>query len=162
MSVHKLTDGDISKLAENKENIVYRWGQLPTPEKILTLEEIKQLREEIWEAFSQLKRGRTTLSMKQVLKARRLIKEMKPEWEAFSRSHPLIFDGIVASHTTDREMEAMQEMSRLKQLVKEGKISDVEGRARLQAYIMSTFAVPEAEYRRLNPDKNITPIGPPQ
>ena len=142
MELHKLSDEKLRSLAEDPTNIVYRYEDGAIPLRVLSLPEVKDNIQRLWERFKDLKAGRT-ISQKQ---CRRIRTKLETEgWASFSATHPLIFDRVVDPKTGEPEIKALLYMIFLKDLQAQGAIAN--GPERLQQYILDTFAVSEETYR---------------
>jgi hypothetical protein len=151
MEISQIQDDKLKQLAEDPDNIVYRYEDLPVPATIMPLSEVKQLIQELWKEFKMIK-GSTTLTLRAARKIRHQL-STKSKWSSFSKTHPLIFDRIIDHQTGEKEIEALLYMIFLRELQDNGAIQN--GADQLQAYIVKQFAMTADEYKAKNTDAKI-------
>ena len=94
-------------------------------------------------------------SVDQIRKVRRKFSR-EPKYRQFSEHYPTIFERILDSATTEKEIAAIYFMLDLKSAQNSGKIQD--GQAKLQEYVMNTFSMSKKEYTKKHPDSKIMEV----
>jgi hypothetical protein len=144
-STSKLTRKDIERLRKDKRN-VFCGGD---DEKVVQLEEakimaagqVRALIRKLWDAFQTLKKEKLNgreLTSKRVRTARSWLLRHSPDrevWRDFAKHHPQTFRMVVHETTTQKEIETLVHMTRLKEHV-----GGERGKELYQKYIFDTFA----------------------
>ena len=157
MEIQKIADEKLDRLADDPDNIVYRYTDQAVPDVVMPLMEVKDHIVQLWALFKDTVKGRE-LTYAQIRQLRRNICRKYPKWNKFSASHPLVFDRVVDHRTDEPEIRALLYMIFLKDMQNKGDIQD--GAQQLQSYIFDTFATTEAEYRAQNKDQDVNIIDP--
>lgn len=151
MKITKISDDKLIHLANNPNNIVYKYNDVSTPlphHKIMPLSEVKKTIDEIWNITKTLIENKSTRQ-----DTNKIRKKLKKKWPDFYLSHPLIFDRIVDVNTTEKEIQGLYYMIFLKESENKGHIAD--GAQKLQSFIMDKFGMTEDQYRKKYPKKKI-------
>jgi len=139
----ELTDNNLAKLAEDKRNIVYRFGdrdRLPDDEVV----PVEQVRDNILQLYKEYCQERMLYidSKRAVTRPRwEAIKKKllaKPKWQRFDHTHPLIVDRVLHLETGPKEIKALMFMIFLKE-----NGGDLET---LKEYIFREFSMTKEEY----------------
>jgi catabolite regulation protein CreA len=152
MEIQKIEDEKLQRLADDPNNIVYRFEDVSVQHQILPLSEVKDNIMELWKEFKEIK-GEKTLSYSQVRKIRITLENKNKKWKKFSNSHPLIFDRVVDHRTGEEEIKALLYMIFLRSIQDKGEIAN--GAEQLQSYIFDKFSMSESDYRAQGGDVKI-------
>lgn len=154
------TEEKLQKLSEDPDNIVYHYKDtdaLP-PDKVLPLNEVRDhiiALDKVYQAKVEQEESKEI----DHIRTRTLRDEVRasdPRWQAFSETHPMIFDRCTTPGTTQKEIKALLYMLFLKKEEQEGRLRN--GQAHLQKYIMDTFSMPEAEWKKTAAGKDPSTI----
>ena len=159
MEMQKITDAKLDELAEDPNNIVYKYMDLPAPDVVMSLPQVKEHILDLWKQFKEMKKNKT-LTYGQVRKIRIKLCRQFPIWKSFSASHPLIFDRIVDHRTGEEEINALLYMISIKEKQNSGKIQN--GLEHIKEYIFHKFAVSEEEFRAKNKDGDVRIMPAPE
>ena len=148
MTQASLTEKQLEKLSKDPKNVVYKWGErdrLPN-EEVVCLDEVASKITRLYDAYcdfrQQFVQRRVPIRNHHYrrIQARLLQDE---EWARFNHTHPLIFDRIVHPETTQKEIDALLFMVRLKQ-----QNDTPEGYQQLGKHIMQQFAMTPEEWEQ--------------
>jgi hypothetical protein len=157
MEIQKIADQKLQSLANDPNNIVYKYEDGEVPENVMPLPDVKDNIMALWKRFKEVKAGKT-LSYRQCRGIRRSLED--EGWASFSKTHPLIFDRVVDHRTGEPEIKALLYMIFLKSMHDKGDIEN--GQEQLQSYIFEKFAMSEEAYRAQGGDVQIIdPTNPP-
>ena len=143
-STTKLTKKDIERLRKDKRNVFCG----DHDEKVVQLHEsqimparqVRALILKLWDAFETLKKEKLNgreLTARRIQTARVWLLQHSPDrevWRDFAKHHPQTFRMVVHEKTTQKGIEALVHMTRLKE-----HIGGKDGRALYQQYILDTF-----------------------
>uniref|UniRef100_A0A6C0BR74 Uncharacterized protein n=1 Tax=viral metagenome TaxID=1070528 RepID=A0A6C0BR74_9ZZZZ len=111
----ELDEAKLKKLAEDKKNIVYRFGErerLPADQIV----PLPQVRDKIIRLYQEYCAARKTyIDQKRMITRQRWERIryellQKPEWKRFDYTHPLIVDRVLHPETTPKEIKALMFM----------------------------------------------------
>jgi hypothetical protein len=147
--IQNLEEQKLQLLANDPKNLVYRYVDREKVKEILPIPIVKQNIQELWKECQQLKTKNAAMS-------RQKICSDNVRWQNFSQTHPDIFDRVTHPDTKNEQILALYRMIELFEKEKQGKTRD--GKQEFQNYLFDTFSMPEADYKRLNPDHEIRQV----
>ena len=145
-SVGQFTQAKLEELAQDDSNIVLSYAdRAPLPEsEILPLAEVHRIIDIIWIEFHKVKHKFwpqfTILTDLQRKKIRWYLlhkSTYKNELQKFSQTHPLMFNHFFYPNVTQKDVQCMHDMIKLKEQQQNGEISD--GFEQLRSMVWNEF-----------------------
>jgi hypothetical protein len=137
--VRQFSDDHLRELAEDPDNIVYKYedvGDPLAPDDIVPLNTVRAVVRDLWALHP-----RKELKYKEADNLRRGAEKMDPRFASFSKTHPLMFDLVLGRRTTQQDVDALLYTVDLH----EKTAGSANGKKKLEKYLMRTFAdTPEA------------------
>jgi hypothetical protein len=157
-SVQEIADQKLQELANDPDNMVMRYVDRPKPEKLLPIQEVRFLIDEIWVVARNLTPqdlGNKDWGLQENAMRRQVVCLKDPRYLSFANTYFEIFDRLVAKESTPDMLQLMQTMCEWKFKVEKGKLTDSQGRQNFEEYLLKRHAVSKEEYMRKHPDATI-------
>jgi hypothetical protein len=149
MQKQYFTEQQLDELAKNPDNIVQRYVETPAREQAplpVILKNVQDLWRE-WRAANPKNEADSDRLREMFLKQER--------WKDFAYRDQIMFNKMTRHTTTEKEIEAIVALIRLKERQQRGEMTADEGKEQWANYLLTHFGVPEDEYRRRHPQEKV-------
>jgi len=151
--LEQVEESKLQDLADDPRNIVYHWKSSDplTPEEVVPLDRVASMIRRLFEEYDTKRKKIISKNIHFTDKVCGKLKShlMKnPEWKRFDQTHPNIVNRVIATETTEKDIVALEAMIALKKKVLNGNLADMEGKKKLEDYIIKTFAQTKKEYEK--------------
>lgn len=145
MKIENLEEQKLQLLADDPTNLVYRYVDREPVKEVVPITIVKQNIKDLWMEAKQLKTKDA--------KMRRQIVCKNDRWHRFSETHPDIFDRVIHPDTQQEQIGALEKMIEFFEQEQNGQMQNAK--QHFENYLINTHGVPEAEYKRANPQHEI-------
>lgn len=142
----ELEEKQLDELARDPRNIVYKYKSSPRlpDDQVVPVDVVKQNVRDLYQSITVLRKRYPTATQMQFRKF--VLRQTR--WKRFESTHPLFFQWVMASDTTQTQIDSVMFMISIHKDFKQGKLDNDLAKQILSSHIVEKYAKTPEEYQK--------------